>query len=197
MIDWGIALAAVVGTVLYLGAKVVAHLVSEEVEGRINRFGFALLHLACWRLPTSLRAEYYDWWAADLEEHFQAAEELPLTRLFWAIRFPIPLLFTGRATAQILDAEAFEVSLPSSPRLFSRAWIQALRTSRLSARQRLLLLAVGVSLGAGSGAAAARLTDGPVFPVAVLLAALVAMAAIHFRDSRKSRHKPSSGLSGE
>ncbi|MBF6505756.1 hypothetical protein IU423_30575, partial [Nocardia farcinica] len=102
-----VLLAALVVIMVYIAAKVVAHLVSEEVEGRINQLGFGLVRLACLRLPVSVRAEYYEWWQADLAEHFQRERDRPITRLFWAGWFAVPLLFTGRKTARILSPEAF------------------------------------------------------------------------------------------
>ncbi|WP_040713311.1 hypothetical protein [Nocardia takedensis] len=114
---WGITLGAgeialtflglLAGFVVYVAAKVVAHLVSEEVEGNIDRLGYGLVYLVCLRLPPALRAEYYQWWRADLAEIFLRHHQRPITRLIWAVRFAVPLLFTGRKTARILHTEAF------------------------------------------------------------------------------------------
>ncbi|WP_433622746.1 hypothetical protein [Nocardia sp. CA-120079] len=102
---------ALLGALLvYVGSKVISHLVGEEIEGRINQLGYAILHLVCRRLPQDLREVYYEWWAAELDEYFQNAKELPLTRLFWALRFPLPLLITGRKTARIQDPSSFEAN---------------------------------------------------------------------------------------
>lgn len=103
-------LTAVTGVLaLYVIGKVTAHLVSEEVDGRINQLGYALLHLVCRRLPKDLREVYYEFWAADLDAYYQKAEHRPLTRLFWSLGFPLPLLFTGRKVARIMDPKSFEV----------------------------------------------------------------------------------------
>ncbi|WP_280491788.1 hypothetical protein [Nocardia asiatica] len=101
------ALAVAGAFIIYVATKVAAHLVGEEVEGRLDQIGYALLRLACRRLPTLLREDYYREWAAELDAHFQGATERPLTRLYWSLCFPGPLLFRARAIAMIQDPEAF------------------------------------------------------------------------------------------
>jgi hypothetical protein len=88
--------------------KVFAHQVSEEVEGRLDQIGYAVLRLACKRLPVELRENYYQEWAAELDAHFLTATERPLTRLYWSLRFPVPLLFRAESFARIQDPAVFE-----------------------------------------------------------------------------------------
>ncbi|MBH0780386.1 hypothetical protein [Nocardia bovistercoris] len=136
---------------VYVISKVIAHLVGEEVEGRINQLGFGLLRLVCRRLPEDLREVYYEFWAADLEEYYHNAEERPLTRLFWSLRFPIPLLFTGRVFARIQDPKSFEPSQSWRRRISSGvAMGSALILDRIMPKSRTQFVAnIAVALLAG------------------------------------------------
>jgi hypothetical protein len=101
------SVGALIGGVLF---KVFVHLVSEEVEGRLDQVGYAVLRMACARLPAPLREDYYQEWAAELDAHFQGAAERPLTRLYWSLRFPGALVFRARSVARIQDPAVFRGS---------------------------------------------------------------------------------------
>ncbi|WP_280315412.1 hypothetical protein [Nocardia abscessus] len=83
---------------LVLG-KVVVYLLSEEIEGRMDQIGYALIHLACRRVPAEDRESLHDQWAAELDQILARNEERPITKLIWSIRYPLPLLFASRRTA--------------------------------------------------------------------------------------------------
>lgn len=103
-----VAISAATGGLLgSLIFKVVAHLVSEEVESRLDQIGYAVLRLACRRLPKKVRESYYEEWAAELDAHFHGAKDRPITRLYWSLRFPCPLLLSARSFARIHDSDAF------------------------------------------------------------------------------------------
>ncbi|MGW5218769.1 hypothetical protein ACWEQA_12965 [Nocardia sp. NPDC004085] len=99
------AVLVVVGgtTALVLG-KVVVSLLSKEVEGRVDQIGYLILRWARRRLPRDLREMLHDQeWLPEMDDILLRHKDQPITRLFWSLRFSLPLLLWGaRRTARII-----------------------------------------------------------------------------------------------
>lgn len=96
----GIAIAMVFG--------VFAHILRDDVGGRLDRLSYVLLRLASARLPAELRDEYYQTWAAELDAIAHMSQGRSMSRLHLTFGFTLPLLFAAHRVGRIGNPDGLQ-----------------------------------------------------------------------------------------
>lgn len=98
----------IVGSVVL---SLIGDMCKEEVRARIERLPFALLRLAAYWLPRSVRGDLSAEWSAELDYILHEAEGLPITRLLRGVCYSTDLMLRGaRSVAQEIDTHRTRAS---------------------------------------------------------------------------------------